>query len=52
MSQIIQTQKGKKKSSFIEFLKKECVLVHEKIKTLVIIYDINGDFCSYYGCII
>ena len=27
MSQIIQTQKGKKKSSFIEFLKKECVLV-------------------------
>ena len=27
MSQIIQTQKGKKKSSFIEFVKKECVLV-------------------------
>lgn len=27
MSQIIQTQKGKKKSSFIEFLKKECVIV-------------------------
>ena len=27
MSQIIQTQKGKKKSSFIEFLKNECVLV-------------------------
>ena len=27
MSQIIQTQKGKKKNSFIEFLKKECVLV-------------------------
>ena len=27
MSQIIQTQKRKKKSSFIEFLKKECVLV-------------------------
>ena len=27
MSQIIQTQNGKKKSSFIEFLKKECVLV-------------------------
>ena len=27
MSQIIQTQKGKNKSSFIEFLKKECVLV-------------------------
>ena len=27
MSQIIKTQKGKKKSSFIEFLKKECVLV-------------------------
>ena len=27
MSQIIQTQKGKKKSSFKEFLKKECVLV-------------------------
>ena len=27
MSQIIQTQKGEKKSSFIEFLKKECVLV-------------------------
>ena len=27
MSQIIQTEKGKKKSSFIEFLKKECVLV-------------------------
>ena len=27
MSQIIQTQTGKKKSSFIEFLKKECVLV-------------------------
>lgn len=27
MSQIIQTQKGKKKSSFIEFLKMECVIV-------------------------
>lgn len=27
MSQIIQTQERKKKSSFIEFLKKECVLV-------------------------
>lgn len=27
MSQIVQTQKEKKKSSFIEFLKKECVLV-------------------------
>ena len=27
MSQIIQTQKGKKKSSFIEFLKRECVIV-------------------------
>ena len=27
MNQIVQTEEVKKKSSFIEFLKKECVLV-------------------------
>lgn len=40
MSQIIQTQKGKKKSSFIEFVKKECVLV------IAVTLAILGSFIS------
>ena len=45
MSQIIQTQKGKKKSSFIEFLKKECVLV------IAVTLAILSSFISIPNCL-